>query len=120
MGWFSKSGSTFPWQDLNSLDQWKELWGDNSGKTILVFKHSTRCGVSRMAKQQFEKEMELRENMEIFLLDLLNHRAISQAIAEDTGVQHESPQVILFQKGQLIYNASHHQIDAKSLLNQLK
>ena len=118
MGWFSTSENTFLWRELNSIDQWKQLWEDRSGKPIIVFKHSTRCAISRMAKQQFEKHMKVDEIMEIFLLDLLNFRALSQAIADDTGITHESPQVLAFQSGTLLYQASHHHIDAETLLKR--
>jgi len=116
MGWFSKEEKqTFPWNSLNSIEEWNKLKEDTSGVSHLVFKHSTRCGISSMAKKQFENSWENMENVELWYLDLLNHRDISNQIAEDTKVMHQSPQVVVMKKGELLHDASHHSIDAREI-----
>lgn len=73
-----------------------------------VFKHSTRCSISNMAKNRLERDW--RFDFPIYYLDLLNYRPISNLIADASNVQHESPQLIVFQNGKAIYAASHNGI----------
>jgi len=88
---------------------------------VVVFKHSTRCGISAMVKRQFEREWNYKEDeIRPFLLDLLQHRALSNHIALETGVYHESPQLLLLRNGKVIHNASHNSIDALGLLTQIQ
>lgn len=115
MGLFTSNKSTFPWTKLTSLEQLDEIL--TSDKKILIFKHSTRCSISSMALNNFEREFEADEQMETYFLDLLQHRDISNAIAEKANVYHQSPQVIVFENQKSIYNASHGQIDALTINN---
>ena len=86
MGWLSSSPAKtiFPWQKLDSQAVWNKLWSDDSSRISVVFKHSTRCGISSMALKTFEQEMQTNESMDFYLLDLLQFREISNAIAEST------------------------------------
>ena len=82
---------------------------------VLVFKHSTRCSISRMALRQFETDWNLDGKITPFFLDLLEYRPISNAIAERLGVVHQSPQVIVIKDGQAVYDASHEAIQVSAL-----
>lgn len=84
-------------------------------KPIAIFKHSTRCGVSRMVLNQFEKEYNLEDKMELYFLDLLQHRDISNAIAERFNVVHQSPQILLIRNEESVYDASHNDIQVEVL-----
>jgi bacillithiol system protein YtxJ len=95
------------WIDLSSLSQWEEIMKASEKRPFVVFKHSTRCSISSMAKNRFEREWKGDENIDAYYLDLLNHRDISNAIADQTGVEHQSPQAILIKNGKAIYNESH-------------
>jgi bacillithiol system protein YtxJ len=68
-----------------------------------------------MALKNFENEFDTTSEIEIYYLDLLNYRAISNEIATRFGVVHQSPQVVLIKNGVSVYNASHENIDAKVL-----
>ena len=114
---FSKSKRTVPhkWPELIDIAQLDDLLERND-HPIAIFKHSTRCGISRMVKNGLEKEWDLpKEDVELYYLDLLQHRDVSNAIAEQTGVQHESPQLIVMKNGTVIHHASHHSISANAV-----
>lgn len=117
MGWFSNTKSQFNWNPLESIQQWSDLW--NSDSIVLVFKHSTRCSISSMALSRFEREWAVNDAVKIYYLDLLSFREISNQIAEDTSVFHQSPQVIVFKNKSIIYQASHNQIDANEIQNTI-
>ena len=85
-------------------------------KSIVIFKHSTRCSVSRMCWNRFQKEFRITEDkMELFLLDLLNFRSISNEIEKLFEVIHQSPQIIVIRNGKAIFNISHEGIDANKM-----
>lgn len=103
------------WIPLTDLGQLNEIINESVTKPVAIFKHSTRCSVSRMALRQFENEFDLSDKVTLYFLDLLNHRDVSNEIAIRFGVEHQSPQLILINNGKAVYDASHSSIDAESL-----
>jgi len=103
------------WRQLSDLGQLNEILEISIEKPVVIFKHSTRCSVSRMALRHFENEFDLEEKVIPYFLDLLNHRDISNAIAAKFEVEHQSPQLLLICKGKCIYDASHSAIEVESL-----
>jgi bacillithiol system protein YtxJ len=111
------SVSKMKWIALENLEQLNEIRLLSQKQPVLIFKHSTRCSVSRMALKQFENEFDFQEKATPYFLDLLAHREISNAIAEQFQVPHESPQLLLIREGMVVYTASHSGIDANTLKN---
>jgi len=103
------------WIALNTIKQLDEISNLSKQNTVLIFKHSTRCSVSRMVLKQFENEFVLQDTISSYFLDLLEHRDISNEIALRFGVVHQSPQLIVIKDGIAIYNASHESINANDL-----
>lgn len=103
-------------ESLQSLDEAILKSSDNSLKAVLIFKHSTRCSISAMAKNRFEREWVDNPKIPVYYLDLLKHRDISDAIADRLSVNHESPQVLVVKNGKCIYHASHNVISVKEIL----
>lgn len=121
MGWLRKSDSdgkkvSINWmilKDLEGLDTWNDL---SFQKPVLFFKHSTRCSISSMAKDRFERGWIYSEEEIIpVYLDLISYREISNRMADMYGVVHQSPQVLLIKKGECVHSASHNSIDAGRL-----
>lgn len=113
----SKSESKVGWRQLTDLGQLNEIIEVSSEKPVVIFKHSTRCHISKMVLRQFEHEFNSQENVVPYFLDLLQHRDISNEIANRFGVMHQSPQLIIIKDGIAVYNASHSDIDASQLEN---
>ena len=109
------STSKIGWNPLTDLGQLNEIMDLSNEKAVLIFKHSTRCSISRFAFKQFENEFDLEDKITPYFLDLLNHRDISNEIAVRFDVEHQSPQLILIKNGKAIFAASHSDIDAKFL-----
>ncbi|RZK41314.1 MAG: bacillithiol system redox-active protein YtxJ [Pedobacter sp.] len=87
----------------------------------LIFKHSTRCSISSMAKRSFEQEWDiLPEDINLYFLDLISYRQISSDIAEMFQVHHESPQLLLIKDGQCILDSSHGDISAEEVVEVFK
>ena len=94
------------WIPLINVEQLKEV--NSSEKTVLIFKHSTRCGISRTVLQKFEHNFEIEEEkMTLYFLDLLVHRELSHKIAENYKVEHQSPQLLVIKNGKVVMHDSH-------------
>lgn len=109
------SKSNINWIDLTDLGQLNQIIQDSAEKPVVVFKHSTRCSVSRMALKQFENEFNLMDEVDTYFLDLISYRDVSNEIASRFQVVHQSPQLVLIKDGKSIYDASHSDIDALEL-----
>lgn len=80
----------------------------------LIFKHSTRCSISRMVLDRFRREWKMSATeMSVYYLDLISYRSLSNEISEKFEVIHESPQVLLIKGGRSIYDASHNMISPR-------
>ena len=110
---------TIDWISLTNLGQLNEIMTVSETKPVIIFKHSTRCSVSRMALKQFENEFDLKDRVDAYFLDLLEYRNISNEITQRFQVEHQSPQLILIKDGKAIYNVSHSAIDAVQLKGKL-
>ncbi len=85
----------------------------------LVFKHSTRCPVSTMAYEEVRQLLRERPGAPVWIVDVIGQRALSRELAARTGVEHESPQVILLAGGEVVYDASHFEVRAEDLAREL-
>ena len=105
--------SGFQWNDLTELKQLDNVILESNDTPVIIFKHSTRCPVSRMALKNFENEYSIDEgSAKPYFLDLIAHRDVSNEIASRFKVVHQSPQVIVIKNGQEVFNTSHDDIDA--------
>ena len=111
----NESSNKMDWNLLTDLGQLNEIMSLSNESPVAIFKHSTRCSVSRMALKQFENEFDSSDKVTPYFLDLIAYRDVSNEIANRFGVQHQSPQLILIKEGKAIYNASHSDIDANVL-----
>ncbi|MFL9843941.1 bacillithiol system redox-active protein YtxJ [Flavobacterium rhizosphaerae] len=107
------TGSAIKWNDLTELKQLDTIVEESAETPVIIFKHSTRCPVSRMALKNFENEYSLEEDeVKPYFLDLIQYRDVSNEIASRFNVVHQSPQILLIKNGQSIYDTSHGDIDA--------
>lgn len=114
------SHSALAWNDLTQPQQLDAIAEESKSQPVLIFKHSTRCSISRMALKNFEREYSISVgDAKPYYLDLLEHRDISNEIASRFGVTHQSPQLIIIKDGAAIYNASHSDIDAEVVKNKI-
>ena len=109
------------WISLINEEQLASMIEQSFQKPVALFKHSTRCSISAMAKNRLESKWDInKEELPVYYLDLLRYREISNRIANDLNVQHESPQILVIRNGKCIYHASHSGIDLSSIKTALK
>lgn len=105
-----------PWQNLTSTEQLDNIAKRSHSKTQIIFKHSTRCGVSRMVMNQFVSQYNLDANLDLYYLDLLSFREISNEISSKFQTIHESPQLLIIKNGVAVTHASHGAINELDLM----
>jgi bacillithiol system protein YtxJ len=110
------------WTTLNSLSQLDQIRDESNLKKILIYKHSSRCSISRTVLDRLERNWKSDEigDVKLYFLDLLSFREISTQIETLFDVEHESPQVLIISKGHSVYNRSHLEIDYQQIKSALK
>ncbi|MBS1504192.1 MAG: bacillithiol system redox-active protein YtxJ [Bacteroidetes bacterium] len=106
------------WIPLESAEQVKEI-KQQQGYSI-IFKHSIRCSISLMAKRRVEMDKDhLPSGLKLYFLDLIRFRDISNQVAHDFQVHHESPQLLVIKDGECILEQSHGHISLEEALSVL-
>jgi len=103
------------WKPLNHPDQLDEITSLSQISPQYIFKHSTRCSVSTVAKNRLEKGV--AEHAKIYYLDLLTYRSISNEISNRWNIIHQSPQLLKIVNGTCTYHASHLEINPEDIFN---
>lgn len=103
-----KEEKLLPWIPLNAVAQLSFIEEKSKSKTQIVFKHSTRCGISRMVMNQFVSAYDLdMTNVDLYYLDLLSYREVSNEVGYKFQVMHQSPQILIIKNSVTVAHASH-------------
>jgi len=104
------------WTPLISVEEINTIIEISKIQPILIFKHSTSCGISRMIMKQFESLFnEENKHLKVYYLDLLNFREVSSKLSEVFQVIHQSPQLLVIKNGISVYDKSHYEITGVNL-----
>ena len=104
------------WTPLISVEEINTIKEISINQSILIFKHATRCGISRMVIKEFESLFnEENKQLKVYYLDLLNFREVSSKLSEVFQVIHQSPQLLIIKNGISVYNESHYEITKVNL-----
>ncbi len=111
-----KEEKKIPWMPLITLNQLEEIKIKSSFKTQVIFKHSVTCGISRMVLNTFVKRYGYKaEEIDLYYLDLYNHREVSNEISYKFQVIHQSPQLLVIKNGEVVAHGSHGDINGIDL-----
>lgn len=104
------------WINLENIGDLEAVKQSSSEVPCVIFKHSTRCSISAIAKSRLEKSWGFENGaIKAYFLDLIARRDISNEIADVFQVRHASPQILLIEGGQCTWNTSHLDISADKL-----
>ncbi|MDX1585781.1 MAG: bacillithiol system redox-active protein YtxJ [Balneolaceae bacterium] len=116
----SENGLSDEWHTLKEQNAVDEVIHSSDDKPQLIYKHSYRCSVCLFSKSNLEKQAEeITRFADMHFVDVISSREVSNYIAEQLGVRHESPQAILLHKGEVIWHASHGSIKSAKILEVL-
>ena len=111
-----KEEKVLPWIPLNDIQQLNHIEEKSKTKTQVIFKHSTRCGISRMVINQFVDGHNLTEkDLDLYYLDLISFRDVSNEVGYKFQVVHQSPQLLVIKNGAVVAHDSHGAINGIDL-----
>lgn len=106
------------WIDLVSTEQLEQIKKESESTPVIIFKHSTTCSISAMAYNRLQRATK-NSDVKFYYLDLRAYRNVSNEIADTFGVHHESPQVLIIDKGKSVYDRSHGDINPPEILERV-
>ena len=118
---FGKGTEESDWVQLESEDSVEEVFKASGTRIQLILKHSQSCAVSFFAKQNLDSvPLEEWPEMDRTMVEVVRFRPISQYIAKKTFVQHESPQILVILKGEVIFHTSHSEVNKVNIQQAYK
>ena len=102
-------------QTCRTAEHWKQLVADSQQKPVFLLKHSTRCPISSAAWRAFQAFAEQSPAAALWKVLVVEDRSLSKQVAEETGVAHRSPQLILMDKGEAVWHTSHWSITVEAM-----
>lgn len=112
------SSDNTSFRPLETLDAWREAREQSTTRPVLIFKHSSICPTSARASEEMHRLAENRD-LPVYRVVVQESRDVSDHIADETGVRHETPQALLLQDGEAVFDVSHHRVKADRLRDQL-
>ena len=94
-------------QDCQTKEHLKQIVQTSQREPVFLLKHSTRCPISSAAWRSFQEYARSHASQHLWKVLVVEHEDVSSHVARETGVAHQSPQILLFYRGQVVWNASH-------------
>ncbi|MCR9081330.1 bacillithiol system redox-active protein YtxJ [Algoriphagus formosus] len=109
------------WQKLTDPGQIDVIKQQSKDMPVLIFKHSTRCSISSMSLDRLARNWKKEDEQRLipYFLDLIAFRSLSDQVAMDFGVPHQSPQAILIKDGKVVFEDSHFGISYNSIMAKI-
>ena len=100
--------------EIHTTEELDSIIEKSNEQSVILFKHSTTCPISHGVYKEVSNA-----DADINLIVIQNARSVSTALADKTGIRHESPQAIVLKNGEVVYHASHYDITASDVENHL-
>ncbi|MCA1010652.1 bacillithiol system redox-active protein YtxJ [Halobacillus halophilus] len=103
-------------KELTSQEDWRNVWKRSMNSPVLVYKHSTSCLISARAFKQLKAFHKAGEDqIHCCMVKVIENRSVSNEIAKDTSISHKSPQILLIDQQEVVWNTSHWKITEKRI-----
>lgn len=103
------------WIRLEAPEQLQQLLKESDESDVVIYKHSTRCNISRMALDRLDRSPSTFINSRLYFIDVIGNRPMSDLVAETFAVEHESPQLLLISGRNVVLHLSHFEIEPSAL-----
>jgi len=96
------------WINVDSIEKTGEIKELSKNHSVLIFKYSPRCIIDYIVRLLFQREWhEATMRMKTYLINVIEYKELSDKIANEFGVEHQSPQILIIENGKCIFSASH-------------
>ena len=104
-------------KEITTVDEVSKVLETSEAGPLFLFKHSTTCPISASAHRRVVDFIKTAPagTPEFHLVKVIESRPASNDIAARLNVTHQSPQLILVDKGTAVWNASHGSITADAI-----
>lgn len=100
----------------------KQIYEDQDLQTIIeqdshfiLFKHSLTCPISQGAFEQFHEYLSKHSEINGYYLTVQESRSLSNDIADQYRIKHESPQIFYIKNGVVQWHTSHQKITVSAI-----
>lgn len=109
------------WKSLSTIEEFNRLVERSKEKPALVFKHRPSSPESMLAMETLERDWTISpENLDLYVIDVMKDKEVTEAVTDMAGVMNEYPQVLLFADGVTMYDESREMISVKKIKLALK
>ncbi|MDQ7093469.1 bacillithiol system redox-active protein YtxJ [Desulfosporosinus sp. PR] len=107
-------------KELTTSQDFQAALEESCRRKVLIFKHSTQCPISAHAWQEVRNYLQqTADDVLIVMIKVIESRSLSNQVANDLGIKHESPQVILLRDKNVLWHTSHQAITLLNLIQAL-
>lgn len=108
------------WNKLSDIDEFQSILKQSKERPQLIYKHSPSCSVSFLSKQDLDANgKKLTDLADLHIVNVIGQRELSNTIASELNIRHESPQGFLIKDGEVVWHGSHWQVNAEKILVNL-
>lgn len=101
--------------ELHEEEDLGPLFERSQQEPVVLFKHSTQCSRSDAAYQELKAFLSRHPEVPCGMVLVIEDREVSDALEEQVGIQHESPQAIVISRGLPVWHANHFKVTASAL-----
>lgn len=104
--------------ELLTIEDLDEALEASTQGPIFLFKQSTTCPISAAAFSEFNTfvdSLDDEDEVNAYFVKVRETREVSNKVADETGVEHKSPQVLFIKDREPLWNTSHNDITVASL-----
>lgn len=107
----------FTMNELTSVEDLRRVIDESSDHAVIIFKHSTACPISARAARRVHDYVEAAPDNAppFYLVKVIESRPVSNAVASELGVEHQSPQILMLRDGVAVWNTSHSNIRPEAI-----
>jgi bacillithiol system protein YtxJ len=104
---------------LVTSSDWSDALEASDDGPVVVFKHSAACPTSARANREMMQFADERD-VPVYRVVVQESRPVSDTIEDETGVRHETPQVLVLRNRAPVFDASHYDVNADRVHNALQ
>lgn len=108
------------WNTLSDAEEIRTILEKSKERPQLIYKHSNRCSVSFITKDELDSSAKkMSQFADLYIVDVIRQRDISNAVTTLLKVRHESPQAFLIKDENVVWKGSHWEINNQEILDHL-
>jgi bacillithiol system protein YtxJ len=107
-------------KEITTTEELEEVLDESCQRKIIIFKHSTTCPISGRALSEVQDFIKESSNeVLVVMIKVIESRPVSNQAAEELGIKHQSPQVLLLFDKNVLWHTSHQAVTQSNIKKAL-